>query len=414
MNKGKVSVPQGVGVLLSALLGSGVLIVPALAATQSGAYSLLAWLLMGIAILPIVFTFSALGRRYPHESGTAHYVRLAFGDSAAKSVSWLYISIAPIGPPVVFIAGAAYLSRLFGVAVENAIWLELLMLFAVFFFNSIKLETTVRVQAVISFIISGTIIGICIFALTKATPELNPPAFSVMDVGQSMAIMFWCFVGIEAICHIANDFRDPARDFPKVVIIGVVLSALVYMIVSYTVLEYGAYGSEQQNLLSVTGIAASVLGVWGEKIVALVGFAGCFCTVNIYVVSFARMLFSMSEENMVHPVFSKRHVNGTPIPAVILVVFSIAVVLLASEFLAITFDVLIDYANGVFILIYLAAALSGIKLLSGSRKTYAILSTVFCLIISFFIGYNVIYGVLVFVLSWAAYKRHEQETVSVS
>lgn len=62
---------QGTGLLVSTLLGSGVFIVPAMTASLAGSWSLLAWVLMGILILPIVFTFASLGKRYPDAGGTA-------------------------------------------------------------------------------------------------------------------------------------------------------------------------------------------------------------------------------------------------------------------------------------------------------------------------------------------------------
>ncbi len=414
MNKGNISAIQGTGILLSTLLGSGVLVIPALAASESGSYSLLAWVLMALAILPIVFTFSALGKQYPNDGGTAHFVKLAFGDRAAKSIGWLYVSIAPIGPPVVFIAGAAYLAELLSIASDKLLLLELTMLAAIYMLNRAKLETSIRFQTILSFVVTAIIIIVCGLALLKPTAPIPQVAFSAVSLGKSMAIIFWCFVGIEAICHIANDFRDPKKDFPRVVIFGVTLAATIYFVLSIAVLKYQAFGSETDNLLSIANIANIAVGSMGHKLIALVGFIACFCAVNIYVVSFARMLYSMSLEKAVPKALAKKNANGCPLHAINLIVLSIGLVLLVRAYFKLPFEVLLEYANGVFVLIYLAAALAGVKLLRGVNRLCALFSALFCLIIAVFMGANASYGILVLIFSWLIYRRIEGKILTPS
>lgn len=61
---------QGIALLSTSLLGTGIFAVPALAATAAGPASLWAWLLLIVLVLPVAFTFAQLGRRFPH-AGTA-------------------------------------------------------------------------------------------------------------------------------------------------------------------------------------------------------------------------------------------------------------------------------------------------------------------------------------------------------
>ena len=107
----KLSVLQGVGLLVSALLGSGVFIIPAIAANVAGSWSLLAWAIMGILIVPIVFTFAQLGKLYPHAGGTAYYVQQAFGERSGRLVSWLFIWVVALGTPVITMTAANFLQN---------------------------------------------------------------------------------------------------------------------------------------------------------------------------------------------------------------------------------------------------------------------------------------------------------------
>ncbi|MFC6670470.1 hypothetical protein [Marinobacterium aestuariivivens] len=65
----ELSLLQGIGLLTTSLLGTGIFIVPAVAASLAGQASLWAWPLLILLVLPIAFTFAQLGRRYPHAGG---------------------------------------------------------------------------------------------------------------------------------------------------------------------------------------------------------------------------------------------------------------------------------------------------------------------------------------------------------
>lgn len=389
MTKAKLSIFQGANLLLSALLGSSILIIPALAATQAGLYSLLGWVAIILVMIPIVITFTGLGRRYPHEGGTAHYVSHAFGRPASKAIAWLYLAIAPIGPPVVFITGASYLNQLISWSDIPLLSLELGILLLITAMNFARLQTSARLQSFISWGLIITIFLVTILSLGQTTPMIDREvshAFSTTKFGAAIAIMFWSFVGIEAICHVANEFNNPERDFPKAVAIGVGAAACLYICVSYAVLVHHAYGDEASNLNSVTHLAEIGLGSIGHKLVALLGFLGCFCAVNLYVMSFARMLYSLFESQGDEHLLRKKSASGTAVVALLLVSASIAVVLILRDTLDLSFEVLLGTANAMFVLIYLAASLSGLRLLRGIPRIAAGLASLFCLAILFNTG----------------------------
>lgn len=383
---GKINVWQGASLLLSTLLGSGILIIPAVSASAAGSLSLLAWVLIIVAMMPVVYTFSALGKRFPHQAGTAHYVEHAFGNKAAKSIGVLYVSIAPIGPPVVFITGAGYLCQLFAIDLSASIYVEMAMLVLVFLANCLRFTTSAFIQSAISAVLIVVVVAICLWSLPRAPAMTTSQEVSLALIGNAMAIMFWCFVGIEAICHVTNHFAKPERDFPRAVALGVAVAAAIYILLSYCVLRYQAYGSEQQNLLSVTLLAEQSLGIFGQKAVALVGLLGCLCAVNLYVISFTNMLASFGDTTSL-TWLKRRLPNGSAIFALALVVLSIAFTLLAKAYFNWSFDDFLHFANAQFVLIYCAAAAAGCVLLKAKARMAAVISLLFCASMLYFVGW---------------------------
>src|SRR3954465_13385078 len=77
-----LSTRTAVAMYVGAVLGPGVLFLPALAVRVAGPASVLAWLGLLALSAPLAITFAALGVRQPEAGGTAAYVRSAFGRRA--------------------------------------------------------------------------------------------------------------------------------------------------------------------------------------------------------------------------------------------------------------------------------------------------------------------------------------------
>jgi len=70
------------------------------------------------------------------------------------------------------------------------------------------------------------------------------------------------------------------------------------------------------------------------------------------------------------------------------------VMLLISYFIHLPIDHLIAYANGLFILIYLAAGIAGIQLLPGKGRWIAVIASITCLLLFLSLGKEMLFALL--------------------
>ena len=70
----ELGLAQGIGLLSTSLLGTGVFAVPALAALVAGNNSLWAWPVLIVLVFPVAIVFAILGRHFPSAGGVAHFV----------------------------------------------------------------------------------------------------------------------------------------------------------------------------------------------------------------------------------------------------------------------------------------------------------------------------------------------------
>src|SRR4051812_49701511 len=109
-----LSTRSATAMYVGAVLGPGVLFLPALAARVAGPASILAWIALLALSVPLAMTFAALGIRQPEAGGTAAYVTRAFGRRAGEVAGWWVLVGVACGAPPVGMIGGNYLAELLG------------------------------------------------------------------------------------------------------------------------------------------------------------------------------------------------------------------------------------------------------------------------------------------------------------
>ena len=368
LNK-EISLFGGIAMLLTTLLGTGAFVVPALAATIAQEQSLWGWIFMFIVMLPIAVVFGLLGARYPHEGGTAYLLSLTLGTRFERVCGWMFMSLIPIGLPAAVAISVGYLSSFLGLGSEFEIILSVLVLLAIGAINIFGVKSASNVQGLIAALVVTSLIVVLLFSHVNVKDfvpvELDASKLSI--VTSSMAVILWCFMGIEAMLHMGAEFKQPKRDFPLTIIFALILSSVFYYAVAVMVVSYGSYGDEFTDKQSIALIANSVFGVLGAKLVGFIGFIAAFASMNLYTMSFSRMVMSMSQNKQLPSVFKHVNKRGSPFAATVLVIGLGLLTILSKNILNLSLDKMIGYADGVFAFIYLFAMISGIRLLKKTR-----------------------------------------------
>ncbi|SDH97279.1 amino acid efflux transporter [Pseudomonas flavescens] len=386
---------QGVALLCTSLLGTGVFVIPALAATAAGDISLWAWLLLIALVLPMAFTFAQLGRSYPHAGGAPHLIGRAFGERMERLSAFLFLAVLPVGLPAALNIASGFWHALFALNDLAVLAIQLLTLGIILLLGQRPARTSGSVQIVIALAIVATIALIWFKGdLPHADRPLLPPlAGNWQLLPVALGVMFWCFVGIEAFTHLGEEFRNPQRDFPLALLLGVVLAGLVYWACSVAVLSFHAYGDARTDAASLPRMLDLLLGDQARWLSASIGYLACFASMNVYIQGFARLIWSLADEGKLPRPLAVRNANGVPARALLLVVVSCALSTTVIWCLSLSLDQLIRYANGNFIVIYLLSMAAGWVLLEGLWRWLAGISALLCLGILLMLGVDALYAI---------------------
>ncbi|WP_277373986.1 L-methionine/branched-chain amino acid transporter [Pseudomonas sp. AA-38] len=386
---------QGVALLSTSLLGTGIFVVPALAATAAGEASLWAWMILIALVLPVAFTFAQLGRRFPHAGGAPHLIGRAFGLRMEGVSALLFLAVLPVGLPAALHIASGFWLALFDLDRVGLLAIELATLAAILLLGQRPPKASGLLQGLIAVAI---VASVALIWWMGDLPHADQPLLPAMD-GQwhvlpaALGVMFWCFVGIEAFTHLGEEFKHPERDFPLALLLGVLLAGLVYWACSVAVLSFATYGDVHSDTTALPRLFEQLLGEQARVLVTVLGYLACFASMNVYIQGFARLIWSLADEGRLPATLAVRNRQGVPGKALRLVVVSCALCAVLSATLQLSVDDLIRYANGNFVLIYLLSMAAGWVLLRGIWRLLAGLSALLCAAVLAMLGSDALYAV---------------------
>lgn len=396
--KQEITLLSGIGQLSTTLMGTGLFMIPAIAAGIAGHFSLWAWLILFVAVCPVALTFAALGKKYPSAGGTAFFVRKAYNARLERAVAWLFVSVIPVGVPAAVALAAGFLQQLLPAQFNNAILAQVLTVVLLIGVNLAGTKSSGRLQ---------TAIALSIFALVASflwigdvgSADLAMPALSIdsiWSIGAALGVMFWCFVGIEAFAHMGEEFKNPQRDFPIAILVGCFVAGATYWACSVIVLKFGAFGTPEFDSASIPWLSDKLFGSRMAIIISIIGFFACFASINLYTQSLSRMVWAQAREYRPNSALAQLSQRGVPANATWLIGGILLLSCVVGQLSNLDLEFFLKLANGVFVLVYLLAMLAAYKLLKGYQKALAVIALILCTGVFICLGWSMLYALVIF------------------
>lgn len=296
-HEGRLGLLQASALYIAAVLGTGILVLPALAARVAGPGSVLAVVAVFILSIPLAGTFAALASRFPDSGGVATYVRMALGDTAARASGYLFLFGVVIGTPVVGVLAGRYIASIFGGTIVTVIVIAVLVLGLPFLSNFWGFSVSGRVQLVLTGLLVVIIVLVVALALPAARVSNLEPLLphGWAGVGVAISLMVWAFSGWEAVTHIAAEFRNPRRTIPLATAIAIVAVGVGYVTLQLvTVAALGSRAGETEvPLLTLVALGGSNIG---PGIVAAIALVVSLGVLNTYTGALAKLAASLGRD----------------------------------------------------------------------------------------------------------------------
>lgn len=402
-----------VALYMSSVLGSGVLVLPGLAAQIAGPASLVAWVTLSLLSYPLAYTFASLSARKPESGGVYSFARESLGPGAANAVGWLFILWYVTGAPAVTVIAASYLAYAFPLNRTEIFLIAAVLTLGAFLVNYRGIVVSSRIQ--LGVIIA--IVGLLIIAVVASAPSVNLTNFTpffpngYIPIGVSAALIFWSYLGYENVSNVAEEFKNPEKDFHRSILFSVVVIGILYISVAVATIGSRAYAAGG-SVAPFAVMLSNALGIYGAVGTAILAVIIIFGTMNAYTTGISRVIYATAKDGglprLLDRVDAKTQVPGRSLMLLLglswltLIIFYAFNVPLETELLI---------PSGAAIIVYIIGSSSGIKLLKvrGANRLFPWISLAISTIMLFFVGLPIIIALAFATLGFAYRRRGAQQ-----
>ena len=297
-------------IVMGGIVGSGIFINPSVVARQVPTPFLIlgAWLAGGAVALAGAFVYAELAARRPEVGGQYAYLREAFHPGVAFLYGWaLLLVVQTGGMAAVAVTFASYFSVLTGAALPDWVTAALTLLLLTLV-NCLGVRAGSNVQSllmVLKLLAIAALVACGLFAIAEphsltGGPLLDRPASVGLfaALGAALTPVMFAYGGWQTASFVSGEMRDPRRDLPRGLLLGVCGVVLLYTLVNVACLR--ALGAEglAATKTPATALMRLVLGETGARLIAVGIAVSTLGFLSQSMLTAPRVYFAMAEDGL--------------------------------------------------------------------------------------------------------------------
>ncbi|BCI55305.1 amino acid permease [Mycolicibacterium litorale] len=305
------------------ILGTGVYALTGDVAAEVGGAAWLPFLVAFLIATVTAFSYLELVTKYPQAAGAALYAHKAFG---VQFVTFLVAFVVMCSG----ITSASTASRFFGANLIEGFGLEwgtagvaavalgfMALLAAVNFRGvgeSIKLNVVLTIIEATGLML---VLFVGLWAFTRGGDvdfsrviafDTDDDKNAFMAVTAATSLAFFAMVGFEDSVNMAEETKDPARTFPKVLLSGLTIAGIIYMlvaVVAVALVPVGTLADSDTPLVEVVKAGAPNLPI--DEIFPFISMFAVSNTALINMLMASRLIYGMARQHVLPPVLGTVH-----------------------------------------------------------------------------------------------------------
>jgi APA family basic amino acid/polyamine antiporter len=318
---------------VNCIIGSGVFGLPAVLAGLLGRASVLAVIVAAIAMGVIMACFAEVTSRFSETGGPYLYAREAFGRFMGIQVAWLVWFVRLTACAANANLFVVYLGEFWPRAVQPlaklAILTALIGILAVINFLGVRTGARVSTLFTIAKLASLGLVAVAgaVYLIT-AHPIMPEAVLSPRpnDWARAMVLLIFAYGGFEAALIAAGEARNPRRDMPFGLFVGLVTCTVIYGLIQWVVV--GVLPDPGHSQRPLADVARIVLGHSGAALIAAGALFSIYGYLSGNVLTTPRITFALAERGDFPAIFGFVH-RRFRTPYVSIFIFALLVWLLA-------------------------------------------------------------------------------------
>jgi len=315
---------------IGAIVGVGIFVLTGTAAAvHAGPGVILSFVISGIACAFAALCYAEFAALIPVAGSAYNYAYATLGELVAWIIGWDLILEYIVASIAVAIGWSGYfvnivnsiLLKFFGITlpvwcssapgtVPGAI-INLPAMFIVLFLTTILvigIKESARLTSVMVFVKLITILVFILVGFSNVNPSHWVPfmPFGFKGVLAGAAIVFFAYIGFDAVSTVAEETKKPQKNIPIGIIASLTICTTLYIVVA--AILTGMVSFKELNHPAPVAHALNLIGFqWGSALVSAGAVAGITSVLLVMLMGQPRIFFSMSRDGLLWPWISKVH-----------------------------------------------------------------------------------------------------------
>lgn len=322
-----------VAVAIGLVVGQGPIVSAMQGFALGGSDFLIAIVIAFFIALFSIFSFAELSLMFPRAGTLGSYTEVAMGHfPAMASVLGGYVAVAFFGLTAELLLVGFVTNSVFPWA--NPTVVAVVILAAVTVVNIMGTDIFAKVQNLLAYSMAAVMIMVGLGALlglgydvpTGVQSFSNFTSLTTNGWVGLIGLAIWMLIAEEFVCPLIEETKDPERNVPKAMILGLIGVTIVYLIFCFGAMKFMTpdmiLGSKTPHIDYVTSVFGSG-AMWVAVVIALT--AG-LSTINTVIAAIPRMVYGLAHNGQAPKMFMALH-PSTKTPWVAIVAFSICVLI---------------------------------------------------------------------------------------
>lgn len=264
----RISLLAATALGVGGMMGAGLYTLLGLAATSTGSFLPLAFLVSAFASVFSVYSYARLGATFPSGGGAAQFIIEEYGSGLISGGLNVFQYLAYLIATSLYAAGfAEYASALEGNSLPSwtakAFGVGIVVVFLLI--NLLGSKLVGRAETIIVLIELVILLGFALLGLSHAEPSrlTAGAAKGVLGVVTGAALLFVTYQGFGVVTNAADRMVEPRREIPRAMFLSLGIVAAVYIIISSLVVAL----IPQQTIIADAGhVLADAGGVAAGRV----------------------------------------------------------------------------------------------------------------------------------------------------
>lgn len=287
-----------VSISISAMLGSGIFVLPGIAATSTGPSVWLAYFLASFAVLPAALSKSELATAMPTSGGTYVYIERTFGPLVG-TISGLGLWLSLLLKATFALMGFGAYLKILAPQLE-LVQTSLIILTAICLLNILGVGKVSGLLMIVVGLCLALLTGISVgslFTFDQANMEPMFPA-GLSGLWTATALVFVSYAGVTKVAAIAEEIKEPERNLPRGILISLLTVTLVYSGVTFLLFGSLPVSQINNNLRPLYTLSTHIQGPFLGMVTAIVAVITMSSMANSGLLAASRFPFAMARDKL--------------------------------------------------------------------------------------------------------------------